>query len=264
MITLTEQGPRGGMQSVLRSLETLEAISRLQPVRLSNLSRAVGLPKTTVVRIVKTLSEAGWIASDTDFGDPVWALTPRALAVGATVSAGVDLRDVARPTLQELGAATDENIHLSKPDGDSMVLIERVPSSRAVQTVANIGDRVPTHLTASGWAYLAQLTPEEVDEVLPEKLAAYTDLSVVDRAAIIRELGEVRERGYAVNPGRWRADVASVGAAIVNGAGRPIAALSVSMPSYRYTAESGTRYGELVRAAAKRISDEVANRTARS
>ncbi|MEI2776130.1 MAG: IclR family transcriptional regulator [Tetrasphaera sp.] len=245
------------MQSVLRSLDTLEAISRMQPIRLSELSRAVGLPKTTVARIVRTLGEAGWIAADSSRGDPRWSLTPRALAVGATVSQ-VDLREVARPALEEIGAATDENIHLSAPDEDTMVLIERVASSRSVQTVANIGDRVPMHLTASGWAYLSCLSDAEAQAVLPDVLVPTTDRSVVDREELLGDLVTVRERGYAVNPGRWRSDVAAIGAAVVNGAGHPIAAISISMPSYRFNDDLAAPYGELVREATARVSRDMA------
>jgi IclR family acetate operon transcriptional repressor len=254
-------GVRDGMQSVLRSLDSLEAISRMQPVGLSDLARQVGLPKTTVARILRTLDTAGWISADSAHGDPRWLLTPRAFAIGATLSSSVDLRDVARGIIESLGSATDENIHLSKPDQDSMVLIERVASSRAVQTVANIGDRAPMHLSASGWAYLAALPRADAERVLPKKLAAFTDLSIVDRKQLLSNIREVGEAGYAINPGRWRRDVAAIGAAITGGDGLPIAALSISMPSYRFNEETAHRYGELVKAAADAISREFSRLT---
>lgn len=249
------------MQSVLRSLMTLEAISTSQPVRLSELARIVNLPKTTVARIVRTLSAAGWIAGDANIGDPRWRLTARALAVGSTVSSGVDLREVARGIITELGAQTDENIHLSAPDGDSMVLIERVPSSRSVQTVASVGDRVPMYLTASGWAYLALLPQEDVLEHLPRELEATTSISVVDPSELISELEAVALRGFAINPGRWRADVASIGAAITDRVGRPIGSLSISMPSYRFSEDIVEPFGQLVRAATEAVSQEYARRS---
>lgn len=255
-------GTRDGMQSVLRSLETLEAIAKMQPVRLSDLSRFVALPKTTVARIVRTLSSAGWIAAESDRGDPRWRLTSRALAVGSTRASGIDVREIARPLIEELGRATDENIHLSSPDGDSMVLIERVASTRSVQTVARVGDRVPMYLTASGWAFLSRLPIEEARSLLPAPEAP--GAAVVDTADFFEHLKEAASQGYAVNPGRWRPDVAAIGAAIVNGSGRPVAAVSISMPSYRLSDDLAARYGELVRAATARISAEMAGVTGTS
>ena len=252
---------RDGMQSVFRSLETLEAIAAAQPVRVSELARTVGLPKTTVARIVRTLATAGWIAPVGSAGDSGWVLTPRALAVGSSVIRQVDLREIARPIIARLGHETDENIHLSSPDGDSLILIEKVASSRAVQTVANVGDRVPMHLTASGWAFMSRLPEQDIPNYLPKRLTATTDLTITDRSQLLDAIRNVTQVGYAVNPGHWRPDVAAIGAAIVNSAGFPIGAISISMPRYRLTEDLPERYGALVRDATEAVSQELTRRS---
>ena len=252
-MTATEE-TREGMQSVLRALDVLEAVARKQPVGLSELARGLHLPKTTVQRILRTLAGAGWLAPHGEPGDQRWRLTPRALAVGSNIMNHVDLREVARPVMTELAVQTSENIHLSVPDDGMLVLIDKIPSGRPVQTVAHVGERVPMYLTASGWAYLSRLSPAEAGTLLPAILTATTDLSVIDREQLAAELRTVAERGYSVNPGRWRADVAAIGSAIVDSRGRPIAALSISMPSYRLTDDLHEPYGRLVRQATADIS----------
>lgn len=248
-----------GMQSVLRSLEVLEAVSQSQPVGISVLARTLDIPKTTVHRIVRTLAEAGWVSPLGVPGEQRWVLTARALAVGARVADQEDLRTRARSVMVGLGAKTDENIHLSVPDGDALVLIEKIASSRPVQTVSAVGERAPAALTASGWAFLSRLPEREARALVPEvvTLADGTKISVDD---LMIELRTVAANGYAVNPGRWRPDVSAVGAAIEDRVGRPIAALSISMPTYRLTDELIAPYGELVRTAAGEISEGLTRR----
>jgi IclR family transcriptional regulator, acetate operon repressor len=256
-VSSTDQGSDGTMKSVLRSFAVLEAVAESQPIGLSRLSRELSLPKPTVSRILKTLQRAGWAAPEGQAGDVRWTITARALSVGSHVMSQVDLRELARPVITQLGAETDENIHLSVPDGSALVLIDKVQSSRSVQTIAQIGERVPMHLTGSGWAYLSRLDARIVDAMLPKDLAVDQPELFMDRARLIEELAEVRERGYAINPGRWRPDVASIASAVVDRTGRPLAAMSISMPSYRLVAELHEPYGQLVRAATERLGAQL-------
>lgn len=247
---------RQGMQSVLRALSVLEAVARSQPVGISALARSLGIPKATVHRILRTLGEAGWLAPQGAPGEQRWVLTARALAVGARVMSQDDLRERARPILEELGRRTDENIHLSVPDGDSLVLIDKVPSSRPVQTVAQVGERVPMVLTASGWAFLSHLPTSELTTRVPP-VVDLADGTSLTRKEVLAELEAVASRGFAVNPGRWRTDVSAIGSAINDRQGQPVAALSISLPSYRLTDDLHEPYGQLVMEATKRISAEL-------
>ncbi|MFZ2242581.1 MAG: IclR family transcriptional regulator [Gordonia amarae] len=254
----TPQPKREGAQSVLRALTILEAVAKEQPAGLSKLARTVNLPKTTVYRLLRTLAEAGWIAPQGDPGDQKWHLTARALAVGSSAVSQVDLRQIARPVMESLGEQTGENIHLSAPDGAFLVLVDKVPSTNPVQTVAHIGARTPIHTTGSGWAFLARLSADEVEDLLPAELVATSAYTVTDRGQLEAGIRATTEAGYAVNHGMWRDETASVAAAIVDKSGHPIGSLSVSMPSYRLTADRESPFGEMTRDAAAEISRRIA------
>jgi DNA-binding IclR family transcriptional regulator len=212
-----------------------------------------------VHRILRTLGEAGWVAPQGVPGEQRWVLTARALAVGASVMNQEDLRERARPVMVELGQKTDENVHLSVPDGDALVLIDKVPSTRPVQTVAHVGERVPMAVTASGWAFLSRLPEAERATRIPDVVALAEDAHLT-RDDILSELNGVAERGYDINTGRWRADVSAIGSAICDRQGRPVASLSISMPGYRLTDDLRAPYGKLVVDATMRISAELARR----
>lgn len=237
-------------------MKALEAIAERQPVGASELSRAVDLPKTTIARLLRTLHTAGWITADPGRGDPRWSLTTRARTVGLAAPGDVDLRDIARPFAEEVGSITQENVHLTKREGSSMIRILRVASTRPVQTV--VETRVPIHQSGSGLAFLSKLSWEQVLELLPYELTSLTGQSIVDTEVLRQELEDVRERGYSINVGMYREDVASFGAAIVNVLGQPVGAFTISMPAYRLDEQQVPQFGELIRDAAARASAELA------
>lgn len=252
----TNPDSRDAIQSVLRAMTALEAIAERQPVAASELARAVKLPKTTIARLLKTLHFAGWIDADSRRGDPLWSLTTRARSVGLAAPGDVDLRDIARPFAEEVGHITQENIHLTKREGSSMIRILRIASTRSVQTV--VETQVPIHQSGSGLAYLSRLSWEQVLELLPTELTSLTGQSIVDTEVLRQELDEVRARGYSINVGMYREDVASFGAAIVDAVGQPVGAFTISMPTYRLDDSQIPQFGELIREAADRASAELA------
>lgn len=156
--------------------------------------------------------------------------------------------------MQELGAKTEETIHLTVPDEDGyVVLIEKVSSTRSVQAVTSVGGRAPIHATSSGLAILAHRPQAEIDQWLSGSLERWTELTEVDPSRIREELARIRERGWAINPGWWRRDVAAVGAAIVDQQGLSIGAVSISTPADRLAPELHEPYGRLVVEAASTI-----------
>ncbi|MEU1166916.1 helix-turn-helix domain-containing protein, partial [Streptomyces sp. NPDC005921] len=114
------------MRSVTTALQVLEAVAVNQPVGLSALARALGLPKTTVQRSLTTLADSGWIEQQASTGR--WQVGVRAFVVGSAVSARGGLRSIALPMMRELGVEVGETVHLMVPTGREVVLVERVDS----------------------------------------------------------------------------------------------------------------------------------------
>ncbi|WP_433510029.1 IclR family transcriptional regulator [Nonomuraea sp. CA-143628] len=235
------------MQNVINALRVLEEVADRQPVGVGELSRALGLPKSSVQRSLRTLHEAEWIRPAA--GEVTrWQVTTKALHVGRRAELG--LRDVALPVMEELRQRTGETVHLMVPEGDAVVLIERLETDKPLRIVLPLGIRLPLHASANGKAVLAHRTGP-----LGE-LPSYTGTTITDPGALLAELEGVRARGYADNRGEWRSDIAAVAAAVLGPDG-PIAGLSVSTPASRMPDALRAEYGKLVTEAARTLTERL-------
>ncbi|KUF14573.1 IclR family transcriptional regulator [Streptomyces silvensis] len=241
------------MQNVLNTLRALEEVAMRQPVGVGDLARAMELPKSTVQRALGTLHTTGWI-KQSGATPTRWSLTTKALLVGRQATGELDLRDVAVPVMDELRRSVDETVHLAVPEGDRVVLVERLETTQPVRIVLPLGQYLSGHASANGKAILSARSPEAVERYVAAGLTRYTDLTIHDPAALRADLDAVRTRGYAVNLGEWREDVSAVAAPVIGPDGSPVGSVSINMPTSRCDRERLEALGGHVRAAARRIS----------
>ncbi|QEU96171.1 IclR family transcriptional regulator [Streptomyces kanamyceticus] len=241
------------MQNVLNTLRTLEELATRQPIGVAELARAMDLPKSTVQRALGTLHTAGWI-KQTGSTPTRWTLTTKALLIGRQATGELGVRDVAVPVMEELRRAVDETVHLAVPEGDRIVLVERLETSQPVRIVLPLGQPLSGHASANGKAILAAGSPEAVERYLARGLTHFTGTTIDDPDALRTELDSVRARGYALNQGEWRDDVSAVAAAVLGPDGVPVASMSINLPSSRCDSERLHALGSHVRAAAQEIS----------
>lgn len=212
-------------RAVSRSFEILECLARArQPSRLSDVAAATGLQKSTVHRILATLCALGHARQD-ETGR--YGPTLRTWELGAGVVSALPIYRVATGFLQALHRATSETVSLTIMSGDDVLYLEKIIAARPVRFSTRVGSRAPAPLTASGKAMLA-FRPDARSVV--ERLAAVRELDV---PALMSELAEVRQRGYALSG--YSPGVTSIGAAVAAGGAPPEAALSISAPSERLT-----------------------------
>ncbi|TCP45041.1 IclR family transcriptional regulator [Tamaricihabitans halophyticus] len=245
-----------GTQTLIRGLRILQKLAEQErPVGVGELSKQLELPKSTMQRLLRTLEQEGWTEVSED---PItrWRLGPRLFTIVRHNESSRRLRDVALPFLQRLGEQTRETIHFVIGDnGSQVVLIERVDSPQAVRTYNPIGSSAPLHATSSGKAWLAMLSDDEVRSILARPLKKLTNQTLDDPEALMREVTENRKRGYAVNVAENRPDVCAIGAAVAGLFGRPVAAIAISVPKFRFEEAQIPHWGELVRDTAREISD---------
>jgi DNA-binding IclR family transcriptional regulator len=142
-------------------------------------------------------------------------------------------------------------------DGVEVVGLDHVESTQTLIVRHPVGSRLPAHATASGQALLAY-APEATRAVIDAGLVALTSRTITEEAALLRELGRVRRRGFAVNVRQWDPETAGVAAPVLNRFGEAIAALGISGPASRMSQQGLLlRLGSVAEAAASGISTQI-------
>ncbi len=219
---------------VKRSLDVLELLTRSTQggLSLSELTRAVHAPKSSVFKIVSTLEAEGFVSKD-----PLtqkYQLTLRLLALANAAAERINLRRELYPLLKELKDKTGETVNLGILEGDTAFYIESLEGPGPIKVIVRPGKELSLHSSALGKALLAYLPETEMDRILASKrMVAYTPHTCTDPTALKKQLAHVRLRGYALDLEEDALDMVCVGAAIRDHTGRVVAATSVTAPRYR-------------------------------
>ncbi|SDX66055.1 transcriptional regulator, IclR family [Modestobacter sp. DSM 44400] len=240
------------MSSAATALRALELIASHQPLGVSELARRLEIPKPTAQRALRTLADADWIQrSESQSGR--WVLTTKPLRIANGIGREFGLREAALGPMTRLAERTTESVHLALLDRLDVVTIDDIESTQVVRIHWPIGSRSPAYASANGKAILATLPRDRVRQHLPDKLRALTSETITTMKDFDAELDRVVERGYAVQRGEQRADVASI-AAVVGRPGQPVASLSLFMPAHRFPEAEEAHFGAMVRSASEQVT----------
>ena len=243
----------GSVQSISRAFSLLEVIADLGgAATLSRLADHSGLPQATVHRLLRTLVDLGYVRQEES---RQYALAPRLVRLGEI--AKNLLGTWAVPHLQRLVDATGESANLAMLEGDQVVYTAQVPGLHAMRMFTEVGRRASVHCTAVGKAMLADLPPDRVRAiVVPSGMPAQTPHTITTIAALTEELARIRAQGFAVDDEEQEVGVRCVAVAVPGGANH--AALSVSGPSPRMTADVLRQAIPLLTDAARALADDLA------
>lgn len=218
-----------GVQVIARAAEILRVLGTSdRGMSLSALAEATGLARSTTHRIVTALAAENLVAWEPQLGIVELGLGLVSLAL----SRRRRLRDLVRPYLEGLSRRVDETVDLVVLRDNTVLFVDQV-IARQILVVSALGEVLPAHCTAGGKSLLAALPPEEVERLLPQKLAAFTRNTITDRAALLRELADIRASRVAFDREEHMVGVSAVGAVIRN-AWAEVAAVTIPVPSQRF------------------------------
>lgn len=241
--------------SAARVLDLLDLLSRSGPLGVSEIARRMSIPKTVAWRLVDTLRERGYAVRDPDTRRYMLGL--KVLELSASVRYRLEIVKVARPYIEELVEKCDETVDLGVYDRGEVVFVDKKESTRSVRMVSSIGRRLPVHCTGTGKALLAFLPEDEIEKIVSRGVARYTDNTITDPEALLRELVAIRAAGYALDRQEFEVGVKCVGAPILNPDGRAVAAISIAGPAARITDERVPLLAEMVKTAAAGIARDL-------
>ncbi|GAA2204630.1 IclR family transcriptional regulator [Nonomuraea monospora] len=231
--------PPYALGSVDNALLVLHMLRDRGRVQVTDVAGELGIARSTAHRLLSMLVYRDFAVRDEDhtyLPGPFLASAP-AIPGGSALR---DLRARARPAMESLCARVQETVNLMVRVGTEVRFLDSVECPRLRHVTDRRGTILPARLASGGKALLAALPPDEV-------LALYPDLTPRDRAALTRELDEIRLSGLALNIEGTERGVSAVGAAVRNGGGVAVAALSISIPSDRFAPEELGTYVEELR-----------------
>lgn len=239
--------PRSGLNSGLDVLECVAA--RRQPLTLTEITAVVGMSKSSVHQVLATLERRGIVRR---LADQSYCIGIKAWEIGC-VAAPIDMVRTAAPHMAQLVREVRDGVSLGVLDGAEMVCVHLVESPRVIRVHSNVGDRTPAHCVSSGLAILSTMDDDAVTRLLPNTLPRATDETLVERAALLKELGRVRARGYSISRGAWRLDVAGVSVPVRGRDQQVVAALCIAAPRFHANKEWVARVVPALRSAAANI-----------
>jgi DNA-binding IclR family transcriptional regulator len=241
---------RGGLvQSVDRALSIMEILARDGWSGVSEMARELDVHRSTVSRLLGTLERRGIVEQHP--ASQKYRLGFAIVRLADGVRGTQPVTEVARPTCERLSMELDETVNLAVLDDGEVVNIDQTNLSSAIIAVDWVGHRGPLHATASGKVFLAFGAPVTP---LAEPLERVTRHTLTDLASLRADLALVRQRGYSVTEGELEEGLNAVAAPVRDAEGEVVAAIVVSGPEYRVTAERIAEIGGSVGRAAAAVS----------
>ncbi len=242
----TSRTPKSGGQKEIRSLSKgLDILFLFQPGRpalsVEDISRELGLPKSSTYRLVATLRKRGFLRKLA--GTDSYTLDARLLRFGEIVRASTDLHRVALPHMEELAERTRETVVLVLRSGDRGVVVEKAESAEMTRFIPSVGWSFPLQCGSTGKVLLADLPEDKLEKYLARPLERVTEKTIVDPDELLVELQRVKKAGYAISDEEFVVGTRAVAAPIRDDRGSVVAGLAIAGPAERLSLE---RIRELV------------------
>ncbi len=218
-----------------KGLRVLAAFSRDRPqMGLRDLVEATGLDQSSVQRFAFTLRALGFLHQDEQTRK--YALTPRVLELGFAYLQTSTLIESATPLLYEANKRCGESLNLTELVGTEVVYVARAPGHHVISVDILLGTRLPAFAAAPGRAFLAFMDRQAALDIINQSdLRKLTPHTEADPVRLVAQLDQIARRGYALAEEQCFVGDISAAVPIFGPAGRPVAALNVSVPSSRWT-----------------------------
>jgi len=200
-----------------------------------DIAKRCKLPKSTVSRLTYTLTRIGYLHYDEGSGK--YRLGTATLALGSKMLARLDVRQLARPLMQDLADFTGAAVSLGTRDRLSMIYVEHCRSQSAITISLDVGSRIPLATTAMGRAYLAATSDGERHELM-DRIRELDEFAWPKiREGIEAGLREYREFGCCCSFGGWQKDVNAIAVAFRPGPGMPPMSINCGGPAFTLSPE---------------------------
>ena len=222
--------------------------------KIRTLSAQLDIPRSTVHRLCKILTNNGILAYDSHTQEYRWGADM--IRIARSIYQGTDFRGMALPVLRTIVDQCNESAILTLYDLPSrkVIFTDQVQCDQPIRYHIPIGAKLPIHAGASGKAILAFLPEEEIEEIIASGLERVTNRTVVTPDRLRRQLAGIRLKGYAISHGERTPGAVGIASPIFNSNSGVSGCLMVTIPSYRFRPKMENSIRLLVQEGAVKLS----------
>ncbi|MFS2293471.1 MAG: IclR family transcriptional regulator [Actinomadura sp.] len=235
-------------QSLERALLLLEELGS-GPKRLGPLADRLGIHKSTALRLLQTLERRGYVRRQGEV--PEFSLGLRLVELSSSLLEKLDVREIAAGPLKTLGEATGETVHLAVLEGPHVVYLDKVESIHPVRMYSRVGARADAYCTGVGKVLLAFTDPGEWPAM---EMRRHTENTITSREEMLAAAKEIRSRGWGWDEREHEDTIRCIAAPVFGPERKAVAAVSVSVPTSRLTAEELQEHVPLLLEASEQIT----------
>lgn len=232
---------------VLKILDTIAEDSCGK--RLSDFSRDLGIPKSTLLPILQTLCDRHYLTQN-ESGR--YTAGTALFSLGATFSGCFPVLEYVRSQLSEVVDLLGETCYCGTLAEDQVLYLDKVDSTQPLRVLTNTGKRLPAYATSLGKALLMDKSEEEINALYPDGLRPLTANTITDAARLYEQICQAHRDGYT-----WEVEESTdhirCFAAPIRKHGKIVAAISVAIPLFRYQEENQQQIVAILKDYAGRI-----------
>lgn len=246
------------VESVDRALRLLLYLRDHDSISVKEAADHLGIAASTAHRLLSTLTRRGFTIQDFTRRYRLGSVFASSAPARLTDST---LRDVALRPLAELQARVKETVQIMALRGGNIRFLEGLEPDTVLRVIRRIDDEMPAFVSAGGKAILGRLSNQEVEEIYPRGLTAWPTRRVHSMKMLKRMLTQIRRDGYALSMEETEQGVVGVGVAVLGPDTRPVAALTVAIPTARFQRALIPEYVAALQAASEAIERELFGET---
>jgi DNA-binding IclR family transcriptional regulator len=256
-----EMKERGGVQSVQRALDLLEAFPLHGPeIGLSQMASLLKMNKATVYRLLSNLEERGFVVRSA--ANRKYRLGVKVFELGSYFQNQLEVRRMGLHFLREMVEQSNESAFLCIQEGDEALCVERVESQQEVNIFSlRVGGKQPLHWGGAPRALLVGMDERQLKEYAYRTgLPAKTSQTIHNLEALLADVQLIRQRGYALSMDDVVTGISAVGAPVYDHSGQVVASISLSGLSMRFDPDTSNYLGQIVADTALRFSRQLGYR----
>ena len=245
-------------QTIEKTMLLLETLALRKNCRAADITEALGIHRSTAYRMLKSLIQLGYVLHHGESG--YYSLSRKIESLADTGSSWGWLKSLADPVLQEVYDRVNETMHLAVLHNNEISYLSKWESSRSLRVVvqSQAGGHAPLYCTGLGKILLAGQEREERERIVDEiEFTAFTPKTIRSAEELNEELKRVGENLISFDDEEHEEGVSCIAVPLLDKEGEIIAAISITVPTMRFTEERKGEFLSLMKQTGSRISEMI-------